>query len=407
MLDLFSCSRMRGDAVTDPVVGNLSDRTRTKWGRRRPWLLFGAVPFGLAFLSQWIVPPFDGFWLFLYFLLASMAMKTMFTVVNVPNTTMTPEIARGYDERTSLTSYRFAFSLFGALASVIIYPTVIGAFDSPQTGNFIAAMILAVLIAVSAFVTFTFTRERPAEEHDSEESIGFFEGLKIAFQNGPFMYVVGIYLFVWLTVQFVQTNLQLYVRYWLNAEDQLTTFLLILQLTAIVSLFGWTWLSGKIGKKKSYYIGVALFLPVVIGLFFVPPGNNALVYTVCLFAGVCVAMALLLPWSMLPDVIEYDELKTGQRREGVFYGLFVFVQKIGLSLALGISSFTLDAAGYVNPAEAGGFVEQPDSVLFILRVIVSLFPMVLLLLSIPLAIRYPITRQRFEELKAELAAREA
>ncbi|MEL6272711.1 MAG: MFS transporter, partial [Chloroflexota bacterium] len=337
----------------------------------------------------------------------SMAMKTMFTVVNVPYTSMTPEIARGYDERTSLTSYRFAFSLFGGLASVIIYPTVVGAFDSPQTGNLIAAMILAAFIALSAFITFTFTRERPAEKHDSEKSIGFFEGLKIAFQNGPFMYVVGIYLFVWLTVQFVQTNLQLYVRYWLNAEEQLTTFLLILQLTAIVSLFGWSWVAAQIGKKKAYYIGVAIFLPVVIALFFVPPGNNVLVYIVCLFAGICVAMALLLPWSMLPDVIEYDELQTGQRREGVFYGLFVFVQKIGLSLALGISSLTLETAGYITPAEAGGFVEQPDSVLLILRVIVSLFPMVLLLLSIPLAIRYPITRQKFDELKAELAAREA
>jgi GPH family glycoside/pentoside/hexuronide:cation symporter len=335
-----------------------------------------------------------------------MAMKTAFTIVNVPYTSMTPEIARGYDERTSLTSYRFAFSLFGGLASIVLYPTIVGAFDSPQTGNLVAASLLAVFIAASSITAFYFTRERPAEEFDSEESIGIIEGLKIAFQNRPFLYVVGIYLLVWLTVQFIQTNLQLYVRYWLNLEDQLTTFLLVLQLTAIVSLFGWSQISSRFGKKQAYYLGVALFIPVVIALFFIPPGNSMIVYIVCLLAGICVAMALLLPWSMLPDVIEYDELQTGQRREGVFYGLFVFVQKIGLSLALGISSLTLETAGYINPAEAGGIVEQPDSVLLVLRIIVSFFPLVLLLLSIPLAIAYPITRQKFAELKAQLAAQE-
>ncbi|MEO0562344.1 MAG: MFS transporter [Chloroflexota bacterium] len=400
------------DAITDPLVGNLSDRTRTRWGRRRPWLLFGAVPFGLAFMAQWWVPPVGQTGLFAYYLVVAILLKLAFTIINVPYTALTPEIAQDYDERTSLTSYRFAFSIASGLLAVISYPAIVGALGETQTSYLISGGVLALFVIASPLVTFAGTRENEMfsvtnDVHKEEEgSPGFVEGLRIAFQNRPFMFVVGIYLCCWLVVQFVQANLLLYLRYWIGNDDLFTPFVLVLQVTSFAFLGVWAYVSRHLGKRTAYFIGLALFIPLAVSIYFLPQNaSNTALYITAFIAGICVSMALLMPWSMLPDVVDYDELQTGERREGVYYGLFVFIQKVGLSLALAGSSFLLDLGGYVNPEETGAFVEQPDSVLQVLRLSISIFPLILLLLSVPLAYFYPITREKFDEMRAEIVAK--
>ena len=388
------------DAITDPIVGNLSDRTRSRWGRRRPWLLFGAVPFGLTFIMQWLVPELDENGLFIYYLLAALLLKTAFTAVNIPYTSLTPELTPNYDERTRLTAYRFSFSILGGVAAVGLHPVIVGFFGDVKTGHAVSAGVWAVFIILSALTTFSFTRETAPISNAPQ--IGFMEGLRITLSNRPFLFVTGIYLLSWLTLQFVQTNLLLYVRYWVNAEDSFTLLVLILQVTAFLALGLWSWVSARIGKKRTYYIGATLWLVVMGLVFFIPPNSLTPLYFVSFFAGLGVSVAYLIPWSMLPDVVEYDELQTGQRREGAYYGFFVFLQKLGLSLGLAVSNFVLDAAGYVNPEVAGGVVTQPDSVLLVLRLFISLVPMVILLISLPIAAAYPITPQKFEEIRAQL-----
>ncbi len=400
------------DAVTDPVVGNLSDRTRSRWGRRRPWLLFGAVPFGLVFFMQWVVPPFNETGLFFYYLLMAILLKVAYTVVNVPYTALTPEIAQDYDERTSLTGYRFAFSIAGGLLAVLAYPTVVSMLGSTVTSYAISGGLLGLFVIISPLVTFASTRENPTfavinEQHTAAgEGIGFIDGLRIAFQNRPFMFVVGIYLCSWLVVQFVQANLLLYLRYWVGDDTLFRPFVLILQVTSFSFLPVWSWVSRKLSKRMAYFIGSAVFTGLTIAIFFLPQGVAPwILYIIAFFGGVGVSMALLIPWSMLPDVVDYDELTTGERREGVYYGLFVFVQKIGLSLALAGSTWLLGLAGYLNPTEANAIVQQPDAVLNVLRLSVSVLPLVLILLSLPLAYFYPITRDRFEEMRQALIKR--
>lgn len=395
------------EAITDPIVGELCDRTRTRWGRRRPWLLFGAIPFGLAFLLQWIVPPFSGAALFTYYLVATVLVKTMFTVVNVPYTAMTPELAPQYDERTSLTGYRFAFSILGGMTAVFLYPTISGMFPDARTGSFASASLLALFIIASTFTTFAFTRERPIDEIPVEHEGNIIQNLKIAVTNRPFMLLIGIYLLSWLVVQFVQSNLLLYMRYWFGNEAQFRWLVLMLQVTALAFLPVWSWVSHHWGKRIAYYAGMVIFIPVLVSLFFLQPGQLILLYVISFFAGVSVSMTLLIPWSMLPDVVDWDELQTGQRREGVYYGLFVFVQNVGLTTVLALSAWALGMAGYINPEEAGAFVAQPDAVLITLRLVVSWIPAVLLALSVPLVVLYPITRPKFEEIRAAIAARNA
>ncbi len=393
------------EAITDPIVGNLSDRTRTRWGRRRPWLLFGAIPFGLAFMMQWIVPPFGETGLFIYYLLATVLLKTAFTAVNVPYTAMTPDLARDYDERTRLTSYRFGFSILGGLLAVVLYPTIVAQFGNVQTGSFFSGSLLAIFIVLSCWTTFFFTRERPVDDLPESETIGVIKGLRVALRNRPFLYVLGIYLLSWVVVQFVQANLLLFLRYWLNAESHFRWVVLVLQLTALIFLPIWAWISRRLGKKQAYYIGVLIFIPTLVALFFLQPGATFWLYLISFPAGISASMLLLIPWSMLPDVVDYDELQTGQRREGIYYGLFVFVQNMGLTGVLALSAWGLELAGYINPDIAGEFVAQPEPVLQVLRLMISLFPAVLMVLSIPLAIAYPITRQRFETMRTTLDAR--
>lgn len=397
------------DAVNDPLIGALSDRTNTRWGRRRPWLLFGAVPFGLAFFLQWYVPELDATGKFVYYLVVALLLDTGFTAVNVPYTALTPELTEDYDERTSLNAYRFSFSILGGTLAAFFHAVIVSGYEGTAVlrGYLISGAIWAVFIIASNLITFAFTRETHFKHDDTDEGPGFLAGVRIAFQNKAFVYVTVIYLLAWLAIQFVQNNLFLYVKYWTNAEDQFQWLLLILQLGAFVFLLVMSALSRRIGKQRIFYVGASFWIVAGIALFFAPRGEVAWLYVVAPVASIGVSVCYLVPWSLLPDVIEYDELQTGQRREGIYYGFFVFLQKLGISLGLAISNLILDGAGYINPPYPGATLagDQPDGVLTALRVFVSLVPVGILLLNFVAVRNFPITREKHTAMQAELAQR--
>jgi GPH family glycoside/pentoside/hexuronide:cation symporter len=390
------------DAVNDPLLGMLSDRTRTRWGRRRPWLLFAAIPFGVFFFLQWNVPPLSDAGKFWYYLVVAILLDTAFTAINVPYAALTPELTHDYDERTSLSSYRMSFSILGGVLAAFFHTILVGMFPEVRVGYMVSAAIWAVFITVPNWITFAFTREVHFTE-DRPKGLGFVEGLKIAFRNRAFVLVTVIYLLSWLSIQFVQTNLILYVRYWMGAEAQFGPLILAVQFSSFIFVLIWTRVSQKAGKQRTYYIGMGVWIAVCVGLFFVQPGQLALLFLLAILAGAGVSIGYIIPWSMIPDVIEQDELETGQRREGVFYGFFVFMQKLGLSLGLAISNFILEAAGYITPVPGGPVPVQPASVLMALRLFVSFAPAVVLLISFLVVRAYPITRERHAAIRAQLA----
>jgi GPH family glycoside/pentoside/hexuronide:cation symporter len=394
------------DAVNDPIMGTLTDRTRTRWGRRRPWLLFAAIPFGVFFFLQWIVPPLDDFGKFWYYLVVALLLDAAYTAINVPYAALTPELTHDYDERTSLSSYRFSFSILGGVLAAFLHTIIVGAFASVFTGYVVSAAIWAFFLIVPNFITFAFTRESHFKE-ERPQGPGFIEGLRVAFANRAFIYVTLIYMLSWLSIQFVQTNLILYVKYWIGAESQFGTLVLAVQVSSFLFLLLWARVSQRIGKQSTYYIGMAFWIVVEIALFFVQPGQVPLLFVLAILAGAGVSIGYLIPWSMLPDVIELDELQTGQRREGVFYGFFVFLQKFGISLGLALSNFVLEAAGYVNQVPGSEAPVQPPSVLMALRIFVSLVPALILLASFLVVRAYPITREKHAQMRLELARRRA
>ena len=251
----------------------------------------------------------------------------------------------------------------------------------------------------------------------------FFEQLRIAFRNRAFLYVVGIYLFAWLALQITASIIPFYATFWMGLDSYFLPALLV-QGTAIIMMWPCNLLSRKLGKQGVFYVGIGVWLIVQIGLFFLQPGQFGLLYALCVAASFGVATAYVVPWAMLPDVIELDELRTGKRREGIFYAFMTLLQKFGLAGGLFLVGVFLEAANFLAESdirivarrfilgaslEGTGFSPaqaiQPDTALWAIRAFMGLVPLTLLCCALVLCYFYPISRAVHAEIMLQLAAR--
>lgn len=476
------------DAINDPIMGIMSDRTRSRWGRRLPWMIWGALPFGLLFFLQWLVPRFssdDGLnnWLlFVYYILIAVLFNIAYTAVNLPYTALTPELTQDYNERTSLNSFRMAFSIGGSILSLVLAQIVFAAYpDNPAKKYWVLGLLCSAISIIAIFwcafriqergkqpilnagqkrilgiiliglggfaiafgigrtvtasfdltnligillglqlipcgLTLFFAKteshllHRPATPNstptETVPSLPFLEQLRIAFQNRPFFYVIGIYLCSWLGVQLTASILIYFVVSWMGLPEAIFPQVAIaVQGTALVMLFVWKAVSDRVGKKAVYFMGTLIWIIAQAGLFLLQPGQTAQMYVLAILAGFGVSVAYLIPWSMIPDVIELDELNTGQRREGIFYGFMVLLQKLGLALALWIVGLALEFSGFIEQPPGGAIPVQPESALFAIRVAIGPLPTVILIAGLILAYFYPITRDVHAQILLQLQER--
>ncbi|QIR35469.1 MFS transporter [Tolypothrix sp. PCC 7910] len=402
------------DAVNDPFVGFLTDKTKSRrWGRRLPWLLYGAIPFGVFFFLQWIVPPFNVWGLFWYYVVIGMISQVFYTVVNLPYTAMTPELTQDYDERTSLNSFRFTFSIGGSILSLILSKIVFSVISDRAQQYIVLAAVCTVISVLALYWCVYGTRDRvlafEAKRIQLEEpqSLPFPEQIKIAFTNKPFLFVIGIYLCSWLGVQITASIIPYFVVYCMRLQEaDVPTVMIAVQGTALVMLFFWSNLSKKVGKKVVYFLGMILWIIAAAGLYFLQPGQLTLMYIMAIMAGFGVSTAYLVPWSMIPDVIELDELQTGQRREGVFYGFMVLLQKFGLAFGLFLVGNALQAYGFKEAVVGQTTLPtQPESALLAIRLAVGPLPTVCLIAGLVLTYFYPITREMHAEIMMKLQQR--
>lgn len=407
------------DAVNDPMVGVMSDKTRSRLGRRYPWILFGAIPFGIFFFLQWIVPRFSDnpqgqqWGLFWYYTFISIVFGWLYTVVNLPYTALTPELTQDYDERTSLNSYRFAFSIGGSILAVVLVGVIGSMFADLSQRYLVIGAVCGILGFLPLFwcVWGTFDRmkaiglQRPLAEEPV--SIPIAQQLKIVFSNRPFLFVVGIYLCSWLSFQLTAAIIPYFVGSYMRLDSPwaVPSVVLAVQLTAMLVLPIWNAVSQRIGKRGVYAAGMVLWIIAQGGLFFLQPGQLTLMYVLAVMSGFGVSVAYLIPWSMLPDVIELDELQTGQRREGIFYSFVTFLQKVCLGIAVAIVLQSLDWAGYVKPTEGVSLPVQPDDVLLAIRLSIGPVPTIALLIGMVLVYFYPITREVHAEIRLKLHER--
>jgi glycoside/pentoside/hexuronide:cation symporter, GPH family len=398
------------DAVNDPIVGVLSDRTQSqKWGRRYPWMLWGAMPFGLTFVLQWVHPGLDNMALFWFYVVMGVLFNTAYTAVNLPYTALTPEMTQDYNERTSLNSFRFTFSIGGSLLSIILMIIITAMLpNKADQGNryLFASVLTAVLSVASLFWCVLGTKARTLGNRDRlgiihEDEVPFLQQLKIAFSNRPFLYVIGIYLCSWLGLQITATVIQYFVLKYMQLPGTVANFVVLaVQGTALLALSFWSKVSARYGKKITYYAGMGVWLIAQVGLFLLQPGQITLMYILAVMAGLGVSTAYLIPWSMLPDVIDLDELKTGQRREGLFYAFMVLLQKVGLALGIFLVGQGLSVSGY-----QGDMVQQPPAAIMAIRLSVGPLPTLFLIAGVILAYFYPVTKEYHDEILLKLAER--
>lgn len=389
------------DYVNDPIVGYIADRTRTRWGRRRPYLLFGFIPFGLSFAMMWYRPPFEGQWaLMAYYAFAYFVYDAMYTIVTMPYVALTPELTQDYDERTSLTSYRMVFSLIGGLVAFVVPLMIIGTLE-PGNADRVARMGL-IFGAISALpLLFTFLGTREKEEYASLPQPGLKDQFRAVRGNRPFWFAAGVFLFTWTAVEIIQIMLLLFLKYRMRLEKESDLVAGAVFITAIFVLPFWVWVSQKTDKRQSYIYGMFFFIAIMITMGFLSPslGFPAVIGLAC-FAGIGVSAVHVLTWAMIPDSVEVDELESGARHEGMFYALVTLFRKVASSIAIPMTALVLGWSGYVSNS-----AQQPESAVWAIRILIGPIASLFLLAGILFARFYPLSRDAHAETREKIAAR--
>jgi len=412
------------DAVNDPLVGILTDRVRTRWGRRRPFLLIFAIPFGLSFMLLWWAPPWHNqIALAATVSLAFMLSDTFETLCGVPFSALLPELTPDYDDRTTLTSFRIFFNLLASLATAVAAPMIVDAALSAglnqQQGYLLVAGMFGGLAAIPYLLIFAVVREKyVTTETKTVPDIPFRETVRTAWGNIPFRFATAIYMLNWITFDLVALALPFYLLYWIARGNLLFSVTLlgislplesavfaILLITAVIALPFWLWLSHRLSKRSAYIIGMVFWAGVQLAIFSVRPGQITLVLWMSFLAGLSVSAAHILPDAIFPDVIEWDELRTGRRQEGIYYGVKNFVRKLTGALAIFIALQVMGWFGYQTPPENATLFMQSPATLTAIRVLIGPFGAVLLFSAVTAAWFYPLTRERHARIRKLLARR--
>jgi len=389
------------DYINDPLVGYISDRTRTRWGRRRPFLLFGALPFALVFMLMWWIPPIQNpISLAVYYGILYAVFDTAFTFVTMPYFALTPELTSDYDERTDLTTTRMFFSILGSLVAFTIPLMIVDGFR-PENASRVLLMggIFGLASALPLFGVFFGTHEREEFMEISQPSI--WKSIKAAWTNRPFMFGLGIYLFTWVAVSIIETILLFYIKYVVEREPQSDLIMATIFVVAIFTLPIWQWASRRYNKRLAYIVGIAFLAVVLLAMASLNPQVPlGILLALCALAGIGVAAAHVLTWAILPDAIEYGEWQTGERHEGMFYSLITLAQKIATSIAVPTALLVLDATGYVANSDS-----LPQSAVNGIRIVAGPIPAVLMLGGIIFALVYPLGRENYNEIAQGLESR--
>lgn len=389
------------DYINDPIFGYISDRTRTRWGRRRPFLLFGTLPLAITFTMLWWRPPWEGTMaLAAYYAVAYILFEAANTLLYMPYFALTPELTSDYDERTSLTTYRMFFSILGSLVAFIIPLMMVGSF-TPENADRVVIMgvTFGILSALPMLLVFFGTRERQDYMEQAKPSLR--QSIQSAFRNKPFLFGLAIFLATWISVDILQSALLFFIKYVIQREAYNDVIMATIFVIAIFALPIWDWVSRRWGKRWAYIFGIAFWAVVQLVLIMLNPTSSlGVILFLCALAGVGVAAAHVLPWAILPDAIEWDEYQTGERHEGMFYSLTTLTKKIATSIALPLVLLLLDATGY-QPNVA----QQNPNALMGIRVAIGPIPAVLLAVGIAFAFKYPLDRKQFAEVVEKLKAR--
>ena len=405
---LAGLGRMLGlvwDGVNDPATGYLSDRTTSRLGRRRPFLLAAALPMGLTFGFLWSPPsglgPLTGF---LYLILAYVLLDTCFTLYATPYLALGAELSPDYHERTQISAARAFFHVVGLFAGGVIPGLIIRRWaDAPATGFAIMGFGIGAFMTIVALLTGALVRERPLGPRDTAAVSwrAFARGLLSTLRNRPFRIMIGTFALILLGGGLHQTLVPYAFRYWLRRPELVTVVIAGYLAASVLSLPVWTALARRLGKDNALKlcIGWGTLVLAMLPVALSPDMGNLRLGCLLVLAGFGNGGWAVLPVAITADIVDHDELSTAKRREGAYFGIWTLVMKLSHALAAGIVGVGLQLLGYVPNAE-----QTPSAVLGI-RVLYGPVPALFLLGALVLFWRFPLTRERHREIQETLVAR--
>ena len=389
------------DVVTDPVMGTISDRTRSAWGRRRPYLLAGALTLPVCFALLFMVPGFESSTArFFYILVMFILCATAYTLFQVPYIAMPAEMTQNYHERTTIMSFRMVFMTLGILAGGGLAPIIIDMAGGGRPGYAAMSITLALICFVVMLLTFWGTRKAPYLDY-IETTLPFKTQMTIAFQNRPFIVLLIGYFPQQIAVGSILATLPFFVKYILHAPEMVLTICFVsLVLPAVVTMPVWVWISRKTGKKKAFLISSSLFAVMALSLLTGSADHLQRLYVQIAVMGTAYAGIQLFPFSMLPDTIQLDFTNSGMRREGIFTGVWTAAEKTGIAIGALASGSILSAFGFVETVAGEMAVQSPETLTGILLAF-SVAPVVLFLVSLPVINRYHLPQEALDAAGSE------
>jgi GPH family glycoside/pentoside/hexuronide:cation symporter len=387
------------DAITDPFMGAISDRTRSRMGRRRPFLLVGSLLFGLTF---WLVlspsTAQSELGKAAYFTAMYLLVSTAYTIYDVPYSSMAAEMTGNYRERTNLIGYKMMAARLGIIMSAIVSPLIYNSQETLAEGFALLGAVGGVFITVTGLVAFFATSKAPRTEV-LPERFSLREEITAVIQNRPFANLFIVFLLQNLAIGASATTLIYFITITMAVTPNLIGPLFaVAGVTALVATPGWVIIGGRIGKKPAYARAMLINMAVALAVFFLPPSLAMLLFGIYVVNGAADAGSQLMPNSMVPDTVEVDELRNGVRREGAIFGAWSFCRKAGMAGGAFLASICLSLFGFVS-----GGAEQTEAAHLGIRIAFSLLPLLLWLGAFKWLSRFKLDEASFNEIKSRLS----
>lgn len=404
------------DAVSDPLMGAITDATRTRLGRRRPYFIAGMPLIVLSMVWIWYPAPFESLALRVAYVMAGyLFYNTVTTLVLVPYSSLAAEITLDYEERNSVNTVRMVFSLASSLMCAIlplgIVKAVSASTGSYASGYLVMALVIGLVFALPYIAVTLGVRERKDFQAAPSKDFGW-RLMRDSLKVRSFRKLVVIYLAIFASLDLITTSFQFYMTYVIDRPGDFSAVLGILIVVEIIAALFTAPVAARLGKKAATMGGCALWILVGLATLLVSRENSALIYPIAALMGVAMAFPIVLLNSLFADVTDVGELYYGRRMEGTFSGVQTFVRKCASALANALFLASLGWAGFIQPIktvtglqETFVYQDQPEALELLIRGTIAFAPAILLGICLLVARDWPITAERHGRLLAYLEAK--